>query len=281
MNAVSLEKAVVFTDLDGTLLDALSYSFEAAKPALRLIRERGIPLVVCSSKTRKEIEHYRNLLDNHHPFVVENGGGIFMPAGYFSRGPEDACRPLTKEGKYEVISLGTRYELLRKAMGELRNEGFNVTGFGDMAVEEVAVATGLPPEEAEMAKDRDFDEPFIFAGQETRAGELEEAIRKKGLSLTQGSFFHILGGCDKGKAVAILTELYRKKFGSIVTVGLGDSPNDAPMLECVDFPVLVRRPDGSHDPRVRTANLLRADGIGPEGWNRVVLEILSDMIHSE
>lgn len=276
MTAVSFQKVVVFTDLDGTLLDALSYSFAAAKPALRFIVEKKIPLVICSSKTRKEIEHYRKLLENNHPFIVENGGGIFIPAGYFCRGPEDACRPPANGKEYEVISLGTRYELLRKALGELRSEGFEVTGFGDMTAEEVSRVTGLPPGEAEMAKDRDFDEPFIFTGPEEKAGELEEAVRKKGLSLTLGNFFHILGGSDKGRAVAILKELYSKKFGSVITIGLGDSPNDKSMLECVDYAVLVGKPDGSHDRRVRTANLLKADGIGPVGWNKAVLEILGE-----
>ncbi|MEW6601405.1 MAG: HAD hydrolase family protein, partial [Nitrospirota bacterium] len=59
-----MKKIIIFTDLDGTLLDYPGYSFEAARSALDLIRERGIPLVVCSSKTRREIEHYRKKLDN-------------------------------------------------------------------------------------------------------------------------------------------------------------------------------------------------------------------------
>jgi mannosyl-3-phosphoglycerate phosphatase len=277
MAAASLEKIVVFTDLDGTLLDVFSYSFEAAEPALRFLREKEIPLVVCSSKTRKEIEHYRALLDNHHPFIAENGGGIFIPAGYFRRDPKNSGRFPTREGTYQVIRLGTRYEILREALRELRSEGFAVTGFGDLSTEEVAEATGLTPEQAEMAKERDFDEPFMFTGPEQKVKELEAAIRKMGLSSTQGRFFHILGGSDKGKAVVLLTELYKRKFGDLITVGLGDSPNDAPMLECVDYPVLVRKPDGSHDPRIRTANLIRADGIGPEGWNKAVLEILRDI----
>ncbi len=52
-------KLVIFTDLDGTLLDRDTYSFEPALPALRLIRQKDIPLVLSSSKTRAEIEFYR------------------------------------------------------------------------------------------------------------------------------------------------------------------------------------------------------------------------------
>jgi len=79
-----MKKIIIFTDLDGTLLDNSSYSFEAALPALQLIKEKNIPLIICSSKTRKEIEHYRKKLYNLHPFISENGGGIFIPKGYFN-----------------------------------------------------------------------------------------------------------------------------------------------------------------------------------------------------
>ncbi|HLF86164.1 MAG TPA: HAD hydrolase family protein, partial [Nitrospiria bacterium] len=71
------------TDLDGTLLHPKTYSFDAARPALTLIKERRIPLILCSSKTRGEIELYRKWLGNQHPFISENGGGIFIPRGYF------------------------------------------------------------------------------------------------------------------------------------------------------------------------------------------------------
>ena len=72
-----MSKIIVFTDLDGTLLHPKTYSFEAAMPALKLIKEKDIPIILCSSKTRAEIEVYRKKLDNQHPFVSENGGGIF------------------------------------------------------------------------------------------------------------------------------------------------------------------------------------------------------------
>ena len=76
-------RMIIITDLDGTLLHHRTYSFEEAKPALDLVRRQGIPLVICSSKTRAEIEVYRKRLDNNHPFISENGGGIYIPAGYF------------------------------------------------------------------------------------------------------------------------------------------------------------------------------------------------------
>ncbi len=269
-----MRTAVIFTDLDGTLLDHETYSFEQALPALELIRELDMPLVVCSSKTRKEIEWYRKKLGNSHPFVSENGGGIFVPDGYFATLERFERIAETAGDGHVMIRLGAPYRELRRAVGELGKEGFAIKGFGDMTTEEVSAITGLIGEQAAMARERDFDEPFLFSGDENSTGLLHEAIRRKGLSFTQGKFFHILGNSDKGKAVGILTELYRRKFGEITTIALGDSLNDLPMLERVDHPFLVKKPDGRHDPRIDIPRLLKAEGIGPAGWNLAITGLL-------
>ena len=84
-----------------------------------------------------------------------------------------------------------------------------------------------------------------------------------------------MGDSDKGRAVSIVIELYKKKCNEIVTVALGDSPNDIPMLERVDYPIIVKKPNGDYDQRIRIPNLIKADGVGPEGWNKAVLTLIS------
>lgn len=270
------EPLVIFTDLDGTLLDNMTYSFEKALPALGLLKRKNIPLVICSSKTRREIEHYRKKLENSHPFISENGGGIFIPKGYFSFSAAEFTSGIETPEIYEVIRLGAEYTDLRKVVNALRSEGFDIKGFGDMSAEEIAVVTGLDIFEAEMAKERDFDEPFIAGGGNgEKIAAMLNSIKEKGFNYTQGRFYHILGNSDKGKAVSILIELYRKEAGEIMSAALGDSPNDLPMLEKVDHPVVVKKPDGSYDPRINIPKLIRADGVGPEGWNKAVLELIS------
>lgn len=270
-----MKQYVVFSDLDGTLLDYYSYSFEEALPALSLLREKHLPLVICSSKTRSEIEYYRGKLDNRHPFVSENGGGIFIPKGYFDFSFQDIRDEIIEENSYTVVSLGAGYPDLRGALRTLRAKGFQVRGFGDMTIEEVSALAGMTFREAEMAKERDFDEPFLFKGGESEVQRLIAEIRGLGFTFTRGRFFHILGNSDKGKAVSILSSLYKMKFGEITTLALGDSPNDTPMLERVDVPVLVQKPDGTYSRETDIPGLIRADGIGPAGWNKEVLRLLS------
>ncbi len=265
---------VIFTDLDGTLLDS-RYSFQKALPALTMIQEKSIPLVISSSKTRSEIEHCRKKLKNRDPFISENGGGIYIPG--------DSGMPMKRERiseeaeGYKIIRLGAPYGKLRRALAELRDEGFAVRGFGDMTAREVSQLTGLKPADARRAKQRDFDEPFIFDGDTRAVSRLKCRITLKGFNYTQGEFFHIMGDSDKGRAVGILKELYAGRYRNIVTAALGDSPNDIEMLRSVDYPVVVRKKNGEYDRRIRVRNLIRADGIGPEGWNRAVIKLLESM----
>ena len=90
---------VVFTDLDGCLLDSVTYTYEPAAPALEALRAQDIPLVLVSSKTRAEIEPLRKQLDHHDPFMVENGAAVFVPRGLFDF-PLERARARTS---YDVI----------------------------------------------------------------------------------------------------------------------------------------------------------------------------------
>jgi len=272
-----MKKLIIFTDLDGTLLDYPDYSFEAALPALHLIKEQDIPLVICSSKTRREIEYYRKRLSNIHPFISENGGGIYIPKDYFKLHIQDSELNIEEAG-YILIRLGAKYSDLKMALEQLRREGFDLKGFGDMTAGEVSALTGLSMDQAEMAKDRDFDEPFVFEGGSHTLPLLYDAIKKKGFNYTQGQFIHLLGNSDKGRAVSIVTDLYGKKYGGTVTVAIGDSPNDIPMLGRVDQPVVVRKHDGTYDGRIDIPGVVKADGIGPHGWNRAVIELIKSHV---
>ena len=261
-------KTIIITDLDGTLLDAATYSCATAAPALNLIRTRGIPLILCSSKTRAEIEVLRRKLGNVHPFISENGGGVFVPHGYFAAPFEaEDC------GDYHLITLGTPYADIRRRFVRLRDAlQVKVRGFGDMTAEEVAALTGLSLAAAQRAQRRDFDEPFVFEGAPDE--RFLHAIEAAGLNWTEGRLFHLMGRHDKGSAVRLLQALYEKQFGTVASIGLGDSLNDLQMLQAVEHPVLVKHDDGSHDARITIPKLIKTRLPGPSGWNEAVLRLL-------
>jgi mannosyl-3-phosphoglycerate phosphatase len=263
---------VIFTDLDGSLLDHETYSFEAAYPALQEVERRGIPLVLCTSKTRAEVERYRRALNNHHPFIVENGGATFIPIGYFP-----FAYPYQREvASYHVIEYGMPYPRLVEMLRVVRAESeAKIGGFSDLSVEQVAALTGLPAEEAGLAKVREYDEPFFVKGPPEELDRVKTLFRKRGFRCTRGGrFHHLTGPNDKGKAVSDLIRLFERAHGQVRSVGVGDSQNDLPMLWAVDVPILVQRIDGRHDPAVRAPNLIHAQGIGPQGWRTAVLDLL-------
>jgi mannosyl-3-phosphoglycerate phosphatase len=244
----TMTKYIIFTDLDGTLLHPRTYSYEVALPALKLAVARGIPVVFCSSKTRLEMLELRANCGNSDPFVFENGGGIFIPesATEFHGGG-------VTSKDYELIVLGRPYAELREVFLELRSRlGISVTGFGDLTADEIAMLTGLKPRQAALAHQREFDEPFFFGPNETRAEKFLRSIQDRGLRWTQGGrFYHLHGLNDKGRAVRTLKKFFAADSGPTVSIGLGDSLNDLPMLLSVERPVLMQREDGSYDERIR------------------------------
>ncbi len=271
---------VLFSDLDGTLLDEASYSFEPARAALEERGRRGIPLVLCTSKTAGETLRHQRDLGLSGPFVVETGGGIYLPLGYFG-----ALFPSAVErGAHLLLPLGEWHESVLEAFNEIRRElGVAARGFSDLSVAEVARETGLPPEQAALARGREFDEPFLLADESAPVVErLRRLAQERGLRVSRGGrFWHLHGDSDKGRAVAWLKALFRGKLGEIRTAGLGDSAIDLPMLSAVDVAYAVRRPDGTHDEVLRAGvpGLRCVPLAGPEGWNAAVQELLSQNVN--
>lgn len=270
-------RLIVFTDLDGTLLDQQTYRWDAAEPALRRLRLLGVPLVLCTSKTRAEVLPLVDALALRHPFVAENGGAVYIPRNYFPF----ALPTARVEAGFQVLELGQCYQKLVQALDEAaKTSGIQARGFNRMSDSEVAELCGLKRSAAKLARRREYDEPFILEkGTPKQQERFFRWLQQRGLRWRQGGrFYHLMGDNDKGVAVSRLLELYRQQYGDIRTVGLGDSPNDLDFLAVVDCPVLVAAPDGSYNDEVRAqvSDLRLAPGTGPWGWNQAVLEIVHE-----
>lgn len=268
-------RTLVFTDLDGALLDHYSYSWAHAAQALERLRKQNIPLVFCTSKTRTEVKTLRRAMGNVHPFIVENGGAIVIPAGYF---PQVA--PFGSKAKAFTMIIGRPYEELIRELRRLAQEtGISVRGFHQMNDGEVARETGLSLREARMARQRETGEPFLF--RDANPAAIRTFCRKayeRGYTISRGGrFWHFSGGCDKGLALSVLIGFFRTAWQTrIITFALGDSGNDLPMFRLVDRPILIPKPDGSFAPEVTRAmpRIARAKVPGPEGWAAALLQAL-------
>lgn len=221
----------------------------------------------CTSKTRAEVAPLRDRLGNRDPFVVENGGAVYIPAGYFA-GAFD-CGRVTDD--YSVIELGAPYQGMVAALDRLkRKTGVPLRGFSDMTVDEVASRCNLTPHQARQAKKREWDEPFLILDPDA----IDTVMASAEFPVTRGGRFFHLASSDKGRAVSAVMGLMRRLRGDFVSVGIGNAPNDIPMLQAVDIPIMLgTRGDGlGLDDGLR--RLRQIDEAGPEGWKFAVTALL-------
>lgn len=267
---------LIFTDLDGTLLNPDDYRYDPALPVIRQLQAQGFPIIPVTSKTRAEVTVLCNTIGLNEPFITENGSGVFLPKTdtRFDFTPLNLPDTVL-EGNHRLLRLGCTYTEARAGLRTLsKNLGAPLRGFGDLKVEEVQKRTGLSAQDAALAKTRDFTEPFITP-QNILAETLKTVAEATGFKLTVGDrFSHLIGqGAGKGRAVQLLIKAYRSRFSDqpLTTIGLGNSPNDLEMLEAVDVPIVIPGKHGPH-PDLADRNWTVAPAIGSQGWARVMQE---------
>ena len=265
--------AIIFSDLDGTLLDHDSYAFDAALPALSAVRERGIPLILATSKTLAETMQINAALGNHQAMIVENGSALCFP---LDLGYSIAHAAREELHGHTIIRLAPPHRVVRDFIERQRTQhGWRMRGFADMDSVTIAEMTGLDEDAADRARQRLCGEPFVWLDGTEALERFKLAAANEGLTVTQGGrFFHLMGGSDKGQALrAILVALSIDRLQTPV-IALGDSANDRAMLEAADIAVVVRRHDGTHLSCRGIKRTLFTERAGPGGWNTAVLQIL-------
>jgi mannosyl-3-phosphoglycerate phosphatase len=268
---------IVFTDLDGTLLDYYTYSFEASIEGIELLKSHRIPLIFCTSKSYAEVIYFREKTGNTSPFIVENGGAIYLPPEQFEQ--FNRLKPLKQHEHvdgYSALELGASYDRIRQVFKEMKKEFHDkLTGFGDMSVGEVSRYLNLEPSLAAMAKVRRHDEPFILKDP-SLLESIKQFSQQNGLKIYPGTrFYHLMGNTDKGVAVKELVSLYRTVYLAITAAAIGEGKNDEPMFRQVDMPFLVKKPDNSFTD-VALNHIIKIDGIGPYGFTLAVKALLAE-----
>ncbi|MEQ5835226.1 HAD-IIB family hydrolase [Marinobacter sp. NFXS9] len=267
-----MSRLVIFTDLDGTLLDHHTYTAEPARPAWEAAEAAGVPCVFNTSKTRAEVEQLQEKLGLHEPFIVENGAAVWFPGDTELPLPPDA-RPT--DGLYCKLLSIPRTEIL-EILAPLRHR-FRFRGLSDMGVNELMERTGLERQQAILASQREFSEPLVWMDTEDALKECAEALDALNLRLVRGGrFHHVIGACDKGQAMSWLLAVYQNAFGDAITsMALGDSENDVDMLSASDIPFLVRSPVHAPPEIPDRPEVCITSHCGPEGWAEAVTSVLA------
>ncbi|MCO5069939.1 MAG: HAD-IIB family hydrolase [Rhizobiaceae bacterium] len=248
-------KLLIFSDLDGTLLDHQNYDFAPARPMLDRLAEIGAPVILASSKTAVEMAHWQLLLGlSQYPAIVENGAALI-----------------------EGVSSDADYLAIRRTLSMIApplRDCFR--GFGDMTDAEVSDLTGLDLVAAQRARQRSYSEPGLWSGDEASLHTFLSELSQQGIAGHRGGRFLTLSfGGTKAQRMSELVERFRPD----ITVALGDAPNDKEMLLAADYGVVVRNdhgpglPDLSADAR---GLILRTKKSGPAGWAEGMEAILRE-----
>lgn len=263
---------VIFTDLDGTLLDYDTYSFERVEEVLGYIREQKIPLVAVTSKTAEEVKQIIRDIGISHPFAVENGGCILFPEDYPGNFNKNQ-----KTDDYFIVPVTQSHIKLTNVLEAIsKNLGIRLQGLSNMTVEEVVSFTGLSAEEALKAQQRYYSEPFLIPSDKSILKKIIRLSDNYNFKIVRGGRFAHLIPKDSGKEIAVkyLINFYQKLYSGIplISVGLGDSPNDYDFLSITDISVLIRNQEKI--PRFAKKNWIISKSPGTAGWADEVKKII-------
>lgn len=255
-----MSQMVIFTDLDGTLLNHDDYDYACVCPLLNNLKAMGIPVVLNSSKTLSELEEWQLKLKLDTPIIAENGGII--------------CMPKTAEQASSHILIGRPYDEIRSYIKHLRKRhGWKFEGFGDWTVSEVMNHTSLHSKEAVLATEREVTEPIIWQDNELNLEAFKKELAKEKLMLKKGGrFYHVMGRHDKADAMQFLiNKEYFSSGQDCVVVALGDSENDVSMLNYADIAVVMPNASGKN---LNIANAIYIETPAPKGWVQAIEGIL-------
>lgn len=272
---------LIFTDLDGTLLDHNSYRFDAVLSTLDVLKREKVPVIPVTSKTEAELRELRLTLDLSTPFVVENGAAIYIPEAVmesaqrhdqsaFCVGGEQMTRI---PGFYVKAFSRSREDWQRTLRDEFYAFSHCYQSFAQLGEQKIADLTGLSLAKAKLANDRHYSEPLYWVGTDDEKMRFASAIQARQMSLLEGGrFLHLVDAYDKGTALQWLRAFYQSGTNESVfsCIALGDSQNDVAMLEAADIALLVQSP--KHDwPRLaRDKGVFRSNACGPQGWSELV-----------
>ncbi len=219
---------IIFTDLDGTLLDD-AYDIENACLTLDEVTGWGNVCIPVTSKSYLEVVAINRLRARPAPIIFENGAGIAWP---HQSGPE---------------ILGKSAAVIREVLKALRSQqGFEFRGFADMTVAELRGRTGLDKQSAADALRRSASEPLVWQDSEAAFTRFTQALDQDGLKVVLGGrFFCVMDAqCDKATACKYLVSKYSSDSYRPKVLACGDAPNDIDMLASGDVALVFPQREG-------------------------------------
>jgi mannosyl-3-phosphoglycerate phosphatase len=201
----------------------------------------GLPTVWVTARCRAQMDEPRRKFGHQHPFIGEDGCGVFLPEDYFHLRPAKTVRM----GRYTCIPVAETQPAASEALESLSEDtGVSVVSLRSLAPRELEQNTGLPPRDAELARQRDFDELFFFAGAtEADVERFAAEARLRSVMLRQhGVLWSLAIGASLSQCIRDLSKLYDRALRSHPTVvGIATSAEADGFLTACDRGLLLAR----------------------------------------
>lgn len=265
LRADDVAMPLIFTDLDGTLLDHNDYQCTEIAPFLSQLSRAGIAVVFNTSKTFAEVIALQKSLGLNQPFIIENGGAVYIPKNYFSLKPI-GCEELDEYWRYALSPTN------KQLYSELLEYGSEFSAyyrlFSQLSAQEVSQITDLSLAQSELARIREYSDPLFWQGTEQQLLDFLEAIKPLGYEvLIGGRFIHLNRSTNKGKAQNWLVEQFKKHCRhAFTTIALGDSQNDMAMLDAADIAILINNPASKAKAKLSHKPWRVSEHPAPQGW---------------
>lgn len=232
-----MKKLLIITDLDSSLLNE-DYTYEEAKPVIKSLLEKKIPLILNSSKTIGELVSLSTELGLTSPIIAENGGIIA-----FNKNNSFGVESELSYKNYSLIHSGTTRDTVLECVHKVREEyNLKFKGFYDYSAEELSELTNLTLKGAIEAKERHVTEPILWHDTEDNFDTFVKTLYKNNIKVMRGGrFYHLMGQVDKANGVDMLKSIYKKydPESDWVVSCIGDSENDLAMLNIADYPIVI------------------------------------------
>ena len=159
---------LVFSDLDGTLLDSHSYDWQPAAPWLTRLREANVPVILCSSKTSAEMLYLQKTLGLQGlPLIAENGAVIQLAEQWQEI-----------DGFPRIIS-GISHGEISLVLNTLREkEHFKFTTFDDVDDATIAEWTGLSRGQAALTQLHEASVTLIWRDSDERMAQFTARLNE-------------------------------------------------------------------------------------------------------
>lgn len=239
--------------------------------------EAGIPAPWLSRHSRLSLDAPRRSVGHSHPFIAEDGCGVYLPEDYFHLRPAKTVRL----GRFTCIPIAEPHPNAAEALDALAEEtSVPVVPLRSLSPRELVQNSGLPLREAELLRQRDFDELFFFAGaSDADIQRFADAARTRQLHLRQdGVLWSLAVGASLAKCVQELSRLYdRARREHMVTVGLATEAFAAELLPLCDRAILLtsRVAETSGAPVPGGGRTQSLPLHGDEAWQAVLATLMS------